>query len=112
MKAWLSVIVGRLPNKCNLQFINRQTSLLGKGVYQQMDIAAHRVHDGTGGAMLELFLHLAARLVGRARCGDAVDQILGHQVLGSPYLLMGGGPTPNGLHLCHHLHRDARSLGK
>ena len=82
-----------------------------EGVDQQPHIPAHRVKDRAGAAVLAVFLHLGARLVGRAGGGDAVDQLFRHQVLGLVDLLFGGRPAQDGLDLCHHVRRDAGGLG-
>src|SRR5512138_1240191 len=86
-----------LAGRCSRVFRAGLSLDLRECVDQKSEVAPGRIQDGTCGAVTPVFIHLAASLLRSPGRGDAINQCVGHQVLGLVYLLTGGWPTQNGL---------------
>ena len=82
----------------------------GEGVHHE-DRIAERVEHRAGAAFSLVFLHFRSSLVRRAGGRDAENQLVGDEVHGLSYLLLGSRPAQNGSDLPDGFGVDARRLG-
>src|SRR3972149_1339992 len=72
---------------------------------------AQRIQDRAGTAVRAILLDFGAYRVGCARSSNALDQIIGHKLLGLRDLLFGGGPAEDRLNLFYDIFAYAARFG-
>ena len=68
------------------------TIVAGYVVDHQPAVVGERIEDRARTARLDVLVDLRAHLVGGSRCGDHLDDVVGHQLAGRDHPVLSCGP--------------------